>query len=115
MVREEAKALSPKQCAVIELALDTIKVNVLRPTTVEFILRISDIFILSFILISYWSVNPAKYICLRYNGWFTFFLYSYKSATSYLKKMFIKEQNPNGKCLQVLFALFLNLFDSMLN
>lgn len=27
MVREEAKALSPKQCAVIELALDTIKVN----------------------------------------------------------------------------------------
>lgn len=26
MVREEAKALSPKQCAVIELALDTIKV-----------------------------------------------------------------------------------------
>lgn len=28
MVREEAKALSPKQCAVIELALDTIKVCV---------------------------------------------------------------------------------------
>lgn len=27
MVREEAKALSPKQCAVIELALDTIKVE----------------------------------------------------------------------------------------
>lgn len=27
MVREEAKALSPKQCAVIELALDTIKVG----------------------------------------------------------------------------------------
>lgn len=27
MVREEAKALSPKQCAVIELALDTIKVS----------------------------------------------------------------------------------------
>lgn len=28
MVREEAKALSPKQCAVIELALDTIKVHI---------------------------------------------------------------------------------------
>lgn len=26
-MREEAKALSPKQCAVIELALDTIKVK----------------------------------------------------------------------------------------
>ena len=31
MVREEAKALSPKQCAVIELALDTIKVTILEP------------------------------------------------------------------------------------
>ena len=30
MVREEAKALSPKQCAVIELALDTIKVHMLH-------------------------------------------------------------------------------------
>lgn len=27
-MREEAKALSPKQCAVIELALDTIKVDI---------------------------------------------------------------------------------------
>lgn len=33
MVREEAKALSPKQCAVIELALDTIKVILMLSVT----------------------------------------------------------------------------------
>ena len=37
MVREEAKALSPKQCAVIELALDTIKVGIHSYTCIDFV------------------------------------------------------------------------------
>uniref|UniRef100_A0A8C1KAD6 Unc-13 homolog A n=1 Tax=Cyprinus carpio TaxID=7962 RepID=A0A8C1KAD6_CYPCA len=39
MVREEAKALTPKQCAVIELALDTIKVQVHMHVQIIFIYR----------------------------------------------------------------------------
>ncbi|PIO30909.1 hypothetical protein AB205_0009780 [Aquarana catesbeiana] len=35
MVREEAKSLTPKQCAVVELALDTIKVNINKAASGE--------------------------------------------------------------------------------
>lgn len=57
MVREEAKALSPKQCAVIELALDTIKVFIMLSNTALHTINIGilDIFLLSYSL--YYKYN----------------------------------------------------------